>query len=91
VIVPQADLAELWSLFPRAIVELKALIGAKELHFADIYVGRPEFKNLPGEMRLASFRFMAYVSKAMAALPSYRLWILIRWIACARKENFRNA
>jgi hypothetical protein len=61
VTVPKADLAELRSQFPRAIVELQALIAAKELHFADIYVGRREFKNLPVEKRLASFRFMAHV------------------------------
>jgi hypothetical protein len=64
VIVPKSDLAELWSQFPRAIVELKSLIGAKELHFADIYAGRREFENLPVEKRLALFRFMAEVFRS---------------------------
>jgi hypothetical protein len=60
VIVPRSHLADVWSKFPRAVDELKAQAGAIGFHFADIYAGRREFKDLSIEKRLALFEFMAY-------------------------------
>jgi hypothetical protein len=61
VVVPKAQIAEVWSQFPRAIDELKRLTGGCEFHFADVYAGRREFKDLGIDRRLAIFAFMAHI------------------------------
>ena len=61
VIVPKSEIAEVWSQLPDALSELRRLTGATEFHFADIYMGRREFKDVPLETRLAIFGFMAYI------------------------------
>jgi hypothetical protein len=61
VVVPRNVIAEVWDQFPHAINALKKLTGASEFHFADIYGGRKQFKNVPEKTRLGIFEFMAHI------------------------------
>ncbi len=61
VIVPRCDIAEIWQQFPQAIDELESLTGASEFHFTDIYNKRRAFKDVPLQVRLGVFEFMAYI------------------------------
>ncbi|MBI4496753.1 MAG: hypothetical protein HY689_02500 [Chloroflexi bacterium] len=64
VVVPSYQMPEVLEQFPRALEELGKLVGAREFHFADIYAGRGEFKDIPFPIRLALFRFMAHLIQA---------------------------
>lgn len=63
IIVPPHQMKEVMEQFVSALDELQKLTGAKEFHFADIYSGKKEFdkKRVDLQVRLALFRFMAYV------------------------------
>ncbi len=59
VIVPPVQMPEVLRQFPGALEELEKLTGAKEFHFAEIYAGRREYRNVDPGIRLAFFRLMA--------------------------------
>ncbi len=61
VFVPKTQIAEVWSQLPAAINELRKQTGGDEFHFAEIYMGRRQFKSVSLQIRLAIFRFMAYI------------------------------
>jgi Protein of unknown function (DUF3800) len=61
VIVSAADIGEVLREMPGAIQELTLACGATEFHFADIYNGRGQFKNLDLNLRLAFFRLMSHI------------------------------
>ena len=61
VVVPKVHIGEVWGQFPRALSELKKTVRASEFHFADIYMKRREFRDVPLSTRLGVFRFMAYI------------------------------
>ena len=61
VIVPRSHMKEVWEQLPHALDELSRLTRANEFHFTDIYGGRKQFVEVPLEVRLGIFRFMAHI------------------------------
>jgi hypothetical protein len=61
VIISAADIGEVLREMPGALDELARACGATEFHFADIYNGRRQFKDLDLNLRLAFFRLMSHI------------------------------
>lgn len=61
VIVSPSQMPEVIEQLPLAIEELHNVTGASEFHFADIYAGEGEFKDVDLQVRLALFGFMAEI------------------------------
>jgi hypothetical protein len=61
VVVPPSQMPEVLSQFPGAIEELRRLTGSEEFHFAEIYSGKGDFKDVDLQVRLAIFQFMAEI------------------------------
>jgi hypothetical protein len=62
VIVSRDQISEVYKQLPCAIDGLREFVPrAREFHFTDIYGARKEFKGIDANVRLAIFRFMAFV------------------------------
>jgi hypothetical protein len=84
VFVPKTQIAEVWSQLPAAINELKKETGGDEFHFAEIYMGRRQFKGMSLQIRLAIFRFMAYIFGA------YRFPVFVQTLDPNSLEDMRR-
>lgn len=58
VVVKPHQMPEVLHQFPQALNGLYEFTGAKEFHFADIYAGKGEFKDVDFQIRLSLFEFM---------------------------------
>jgi hypothetical protein len=72
VVIPRTQLPQVWQQFPAALRELRTQLPVTELHFADIYMGRREFKHVPWDLRMSLFKFMAYL------FATYRFSIIVQ-------------
>ncbi len=72
VVLNSEQVAEVLAQMPGALQELRARTGASEFHFTDIYSGKAPFKDIPLDLRLGLFRFMAFLFR------TYQLPILVQ-------------
>lgn len=61
VVLTPGQAREVSEQLPQALALLRTETGASEFHFTDIYSGRKAFADLPIELRLSLFGFMAYI------------------------------
>lgn len=84
VVIPRTQLPEIWRQFPAALNELRSVLGGKEFHFADIYMGRREFKEVERDVRMSLFRFMAHLFVA------YRLPVIVQTLDPSSLSEWRE-
>jgi hypothetical protein len=61
VLVPPAAMPIVAQQMPGVLEEVRALTGATELHFVDIYGARNQWKGVDPKVRLGIFQFMAWI------------------------------
>jgi len=84
VVVDKSLMPEVWRQLHLALEELQALVPCRELHFANIYMGRSSFKGLDWKIRMAIFRFMVHLFK------EYNLQIIVQTLTPESLPEWRS-